>query len=104
MLGRVSFTGNATLDAIAAESGAATLTQAAEWFVLLGIELLFIIMRTWARISLSTLQGLGWDDFIAWVGLVSVCLPCLWSVEHVRLNGTRCCLCTVKRSSSQMGN
>lgn len=68
---QVAYTGNATLDAIAAESGAATLKEAAEWFVLLGLALIFTVLRTWARVSISTVRGLGWDDGIAWIAMVS---------------------------------
>lgn len=67
------YSGNATLDAIAAGSGAATLWQSAEWFALLGLALLFTVLRTWARVTISTARGLGWDDCIAWVALVSLC-------------------------------
>lgn len=64
-------TGNATLDAVAAYSGGATTIEVVEWAVLLGIVLMFTILRTYARASVSGIRGLGWDDGLVWLATLA---------------------------------
>lgn len=64
-------TGNATLDAVAVASGAATPSLVIEWAVLLGVAVLFTSLRTYARARVSGLRGFKWDDYLVWMALVS---------------------------------
>lgn len=66
-------TGNATLDAMAVASGAATTSLVIEWAVLFGIALFFTGLRTYARARVSGLRGFKLDDFLVWMALVSSC-------------------------------
>lgn len=64
-------TGNATLDALAIASGAASMSLVIEWVILAGIALFFTSLRTFARARVMGLRGFKWDDFLVWVALVS---------------------------------
>lgn len=64
-------TGNATLDAVAIASGAATMSLVIEWAILAGVALFFTSLRTFARARVMGLRGFKWDDFLVWVALVS---------------------------------
>lgn len=64
-------TGNATLDAVAIASGAATTSLVIEWAVLVGVAFFFTGLRTFARARVSGLRGFKWDDFLVWIALVS---------------------------------
>lgn len=66
-----SFTGNATLDIIAKDAGAATPDRIAEWFILLTLGFLATCLRTYSRLSSSGSSSLGWDDYLVWAGVVS---------------------------------
>lgn len=65
-------TGNATLDAVAWASGAATPSLMMEWIILFSIALFFTGLRTYARARISGLRGFQCDDYLVWVALVSV--------------------------------
>lgn len=60
-------TGNATLDEMAAVSGAATPRLVMEWAILLGVAFVFSCLRTYARVKVNGIRGLGWDDYLGWV-------------------------------------
>lgn len=64
-------TGNATLDEVAAYSGGATTIEVIEWAVLLGIVLIFTILRTYARAAVSGIKGLSWDDALVWLAALA---------------------------------
>lgn len=67
-------TGNATLDAVGAASGAATLELAVEWIVYLVIIIVITALRTYARASIPGRSGFGWDDYLVWIAVVSLTL------------------------------
>lgn len=64
-------TGNATLDAIALDSGAADLDRLVEWAVLFGIAVLVTGLRTYSRARVSGLRGLSWDDYLVWAAVIA---------------------------------
>lgn len=69
-------TGNATLDAVGAVSGATTAELAIEWIVYLVLIILITALRTYARASIPGRRGFGWDDYLVWIAVVSmVVLP-----------------------------
>jgi hypothetical protein len=64
-------TGNATLDAVGAASGAATIALAVEWIAYLVIIIVITALRTYARASIPGRSGFGWDDYLVWIAVVS---------------------------------
>lgn len=69
-------TGNATLDAVGAASGAATVELAVEWIAYLVIIIVITALRTYARASIPGRSGFGWDDYLVWIAVVSLALFC----------------------------
>lgn len=65
-------TGNATLDAVGAASGAATVELAVEWIAYLVIIIVITALRTYARASIPGRSGFGWDDYLVWIAVVSL--------------------------------
>ncbi|KAK7715715.1 hypothetical protein SLS63_011303 [Diaporthe eres] len=63
-------TGNATLDAVGAASGAATVELAVEWIAYLVIIIVITALRTYARASIPGRSGFGWDDYLVWIAVV----------------------------------
>ncbi|POS81010.1 hypothetical protein DHEL01_v200583 [Diaporthe helianthi] len=63
-------TGNATLDAVGAVSGATTAELAIEWIVYLVLIILITALRTYARASIPGRRGFGWDDYLVWIAVV----------------------------------
>lgn len=63
-------TGNATLDAVAVISGGASPELVLEWEILLGLVLVVTGVRTYARAKVNGLEGLRWDDYLVWIGVV----------------------------------
>lgn len=68
-------TGNATLDAVGAASGAATLELAIEWIAYLVIIIIITALRTYARASIPGRSGFGWDDYLVWIAVVRLLHP-----------------------------
>lgn len=66
-----AYTGNVTLDAIAQVSGAALPSRAVEWWLLIGVAFVFTCLRVYGRIHVSGVRGLGWDDYLACIAVVS---------------------------------
>lgn len=66
-----AYTGNATLDAIAQVSGAALPSRAVEWWLLIAFGFVFTCLRVYGRIHVSGVRGLGWDDYLACIAVVS---------------------------------
>jgi hypothetical protein len=71
----VMSTGNETLDAVGAASGAATVELAAEWVVYLVLIIVITALRTYARASIPGRGGFGWDDYLVWIAVVSPFFP-----------------------------
>lgn len=63
-------TGNSTLDEIALYSGGATPELVVEWVILQGFVLLFVSLRTYARVKVSGIKSLSWDDLLVWVAAI----------------------------------
>lgn len=75
-------TGNATLDAVGAASGAATVELAVEWIAYLVIIIIITALRTYARASIPGRSGFGWDDYLVWIAVVSLHSSGLPFVEY----------------------